>query len=110
MSTQQCFNFESEELKKERGIAMAASRHASEIELCRVAARSIAMVSGTADMERVRNVLSEFYPPIRWGNWCGAVFKDGEWEPTGEFVEVTHKGGHRRGGGSRVWRLKNGKR
>lgn len=108
MSTQRAFNFESEEDKKERGIALAASRHKVEIDLCRIIARRIAAQTGTADMERVRTWIEDIGYQLNWGNWCGAVFKDGDWEPTGEFVDVTHAGGHRRGGGSRVWRLKNG--
>lgn len=95
-----------EEAKKAAGQAKAAEAHAYELKVCRTIARSIARESGTADIERVREAVEEMDLKLNWGAWTGCVFSGPEWEPTGQFVEVRHRGGRRRGGGVRTWRLR----
>lgn len=91
---------------KRQGLKAAAKSHGYELGICRQVARRIAITYGTVDMERVREELEELGVEFVYGNWCGQVFAGEEWEPTGEFVAVRHKGGRRRGGGVRVWRLR----
>lgn len=95
-----------EAAKKAAGQARAADAHAWELQVCRRIAREIAQATGTADIERVRERVEDMGLELRWGNWTWAVFRGEEWEPTGGFVEVRHRGGRRRGGGVRVWRIK----
>jgi len=101
--------------ERDRGMAQAAAHGEPLLTLARQIAMNYAKgrfwADGTVTIEDVRTGLDKMLGRY-WdsGNWMGSVFKErdkwGErvWEPTGRWVQTTHRGGHARA--VREWRLR----
>lgn len=67
----------------ERGIARAGAAHHTDLRLARQIARELGADGSEVWADRVREVMAERWPDITPGNWLGALFRGGEWEPAG---------------------------
>jgi len=74
------------------------------LEITRGIARLIASRNGTVTADAVRRDYHKRFPGQSWGNAAGAIFKDDDFEFTGEYRHSTNP--LRRGGMVRVWRLR----
>ena len=98
--------------ERDRGMGLAAAHGQPLLELARKWAAWHAEHNGVVSIEDVRRGLDDMLGARYWesGNWMGSVFKArdkfGErvWEPTGDWVQTKHKGGHARP--VREWRLR----
>lgn len=93
-----------EEAKRDRGMAVAASKNFSMLRVARIVADDFARRNGRVSIDDVRremclvSVLNRLgVEPVNFtpGNWMGSVFKEDKWEIVG-MQHTTHKKGHAR--------------
>lgn len=74
------------------------------LEVTRRIAAEVARQYGEVTADDVRVRFQKEYPHVQWRRAAGAIFRSGEFEPTGEFRKSAMK--RRRSGRSLVWRLR----
>jgi hypothetical protein len=96
------FNLDEGRRLKDEGMQRAALSSHELLMYARKAAIEIAKEGdGLCNIDQVRRVMNEEGLPS--GMWAGSVFKDGNWEVTGEWTPSTCKSNHARP--VMVWRL-----
>lgn len=87
---------------KDRGMTLAAENADAPLAVARRLAREIAQKGdGTCDADQVAvQMAARGVPP---GPWCGSIFKNGEWQFTGQRRRSGQVSNHARE--IRVWRL-----
>lgn len=89
---------------KDAALAAHEESYANRLEAARTIRDRIALERGTVDADAVREVYERKMTVQSWGPWAGALFRDGLYEPTGQFKPSTFATNH--GAVIRVWRRK----
>ncbi len=101
---QSTLNFTASQAAKKRGMSRSARNNAVFLVWARSIARMIAVTRGTVTTDDIRRVAVETgHPPATPQAW-GSIFKDKEWEFTGNREPSKHIANH--GRELKVWRLR----
>lgn len=94
------------QVMKDRALEGAEDRHASDLEAARMIRDRLVIERGVVTADDVRAVFEKHRGVTAWGPWAGALFRDGGYEPTGDFKASVFATNH--GAVIRVWRRKAG--
>jgi len=89
---------------KTRALDRAEGTHANDLQAARLIRDRIAFEKGTVTADDVRAVFERHRGVNTWGPWAGALFRGGEYVPTGDFIPSAYATNH--GAVIRVWRRK----
>ena len=99
------FDAKESEKRKTEGMAFAACKGKSDLELLRecawISAKASRFKETTSD--KAWEVARKMYPFLEPGPWAGSLFKGPEWVFTGRRVKSTRKSNHSRE--IKVWKL-----
>jgi hypothetical protein len=91
---------------KARGIAFAEAGNMTELEAARVIAKTHPRAYEGITADDVNSLREELGRTAPLGNSSGALFRGGDWTPTGEYRNATRITSHARA--LKVWRLRCG--
>jgi hypothetical protein len=92
---------------KEKALDRAEEYAADNLAAARLIRDRLSFEHEAVDADMVREVFERHRGVNTWGVWAGALFRDGKFEPTGEWKASTYATNHSRV--NRRWRRKAGK-